>query len=289
MTRSIEKVAPTAQLRRLASVFCRPVFTELAKGNLAESVVTAKQILFGKRQVSVATVLERAYAEIRGAYRNEYVYKNELTSKILFARHTPRTASLVTEMRAGASILDIAVFNGTSSAYEIKTQYDNFSRLNEQLTDYSKVFDKVFIVTHAEAASAALDAAPAHVGVLVLSPKGPLSVRRQALTNRERVDTASVFNTLRQSEYLSILSRTHGWKGDVPRGLMFSKAKSLFCELTPKVAHDEAVVEWRKRTTNPILAEFVTSLPPSLRALALSEPLSGISRQRLKVCITTTM
>lgn len=286
MAISATQPSPAAPLRQLASLFCRPVFAELGKGNVVEGLRTAKRHLFGKTSTPLSTVLDRAYDELRSAYRTEYVYKNELASKILFARHSPRTASLVSEMRTEGSILDVAIFNGTSSAYEIKTEFDNFSRLDEQLLDYSKVFDKVFVVTHTAAAPAALRSAAAHVGVLVLNAKGALSVRREAVSNRPNVDPAAVFRTLRQSEYLNILGRTHGWRGEVPRGVLFSKAKALFCELPPEVAHDEAVREWRKRTTDAALAQFLSAVPPSLRALALSETLSGIGQERMKATLS---
>lgn len=289
MAGSTQIIPPAESLRQLASMFCRPVFAGLAKGNVADGILAAKRYLYGRSTVRVATVLERAYAEMHSNYRTEYVYKNELASKILFARHTPTEASLVSEMRTGASILDVAIFNGTSSAYEIKTEYDNFSRLSEQLSDYSRVFDKIFVVTHPAAARAALDAAPSHVGIAVLNAKGALSLRREALSNRQSVDAASVFNTLRQSEYLNILRRTHYWDGNAPRGLLFQNAKALFCELPPEVAHDEAVREWRTRTTDESHASFVASLPSSLRALGVSEPLSGIGRERLKATLGATI
>lgn len=284
---SVAKSSTAAvSFRQLASIFSRRVFAELGKGQLPDSVAAAKRNLFGKTGTTVATVLEHAYAEIRSGYRTEYVYKNELASKVLFGRHSPKVASMVTEMRIGASILDVAIFNGTSSAYEIKTEYDNFARLEEQLSDYSKVFDKVVVVTHPKAADAALAIAPSHVGVLAFNAKGALSVRREAVSNQANIAPAAVFHTLRQAEYLNILARTHGWEANVPRGLLFKQAKNLFCELPPAVAHDEAVAEWRKRTTDVALAEFVSSLPASLRALAISEPLSGIGRQRLQGSIS---
>lgn len=286
MTISATKSTHSARLRQLASVFCRPVFAELGKGNVADSLCAAKRYLFGRVRTPLSAVLELTYDELRSSYRTEYVYKNELASKILFARHSPRTASLIAEMRTEGSILDVAIFNGTSSAYEIKTEYDNFSRLEEQLLEYSKVFDKVFVVTHPEAAATAQELAFKHVGVLVLNAKGALSVRRDATSNRYNVDPAAVFRALRQNEYVNVLRRTHGWQADVPRGVLFSRAKALFCELPPEIAHDEAVREWRQRTTDTALAQFLSTIPASIRALAISEPLSGVGRQRLQASLS---
>lgn len=46
------------------------------------------------------------------------------------------------------SRVDFARINGKSHAYEIKTELDNLDRLNQQISDYKKVFEFVTVVAH---------------------------------------------------------------------------------------------------------------------------------------------
>ena len=50
------------------------------------------------------------------------------------------------EMAIGDSRVDICRINGSSYAYEIKTEYDTFDRLETQMRDYLKTFEKVYLI-----------------------------------------------------------------------------------------------------------------------------------------------
>lgn len=50
------------------------------------------------------------------------------------------------EMAIGDSRVDICRINGSSYAYEIKTEYDTFDRLETQMRDYIKTFEKVYVI-----------------------------------------------------------------------------------------------------------------------------------------------
>lgn len=50
------------------------------------------------------------------------------------------------EMNIGDSRIDICRINGSSYAYEIKTEYDTFDRLGSQMQDYLRTFQKVYVI-----------------------------------------------------------------------------------------------------------------------------------------------
>ena len=50
------------------------------------------------------------------------------------------------EMSVADSRVDICRINGESFAYEIKTEYDSFDRLESQIKDYANTFDKVYVI-----------------------------------------------------------------------------------------------------------------------------------------------
>ncbi|MBA1734104.1 sce7726 family protein, partial [Escherichia coli] len=89
--------------------------------------------------ISLRDLFTSLYDFLRLNYRNEYVYKTALVNKIIFGKHSPKTSSSSIELPIKNSIVDVAVFNGTSTAYEIKTEYDSPKRLITQAPDYLDV------------------------------------------------------------------------------------------------------------------------------------------------------
>lgn len=98
-----------------------------------------------------AEYLADLYAMLMRDYRCEYVFKNEVINKILFRHFTHPDTVAFSEFRVNQSIADLAMFNGKSRAYEIKTDYDSDKRLAHQLADFksyssSVIFGKFYVV-----------------------------------------------------------------------------------------------------------------------------------------------
>lgn len=272
------------QARQLASIFSRPVFRSLGADSLPASV---KRRLASTAEAldcsggTVGELFEAAFMQLLKLYRSEYVYKNLLTKKQIFGIHSPATAALLSEFWVDMSKADSVVLNGTSTVYEIKTEFDNLSRLPQQLTDYSKVFDHINVVTHERGVAGVLAAAPAHVGVLALSSRGSFKRVRSSTSNIANLDHWTVFNCLRSQEIGNILFRQFGaipqTSADMFRTLCFQQFKTL----SKDVLSAEFVLEARKRTTGREISEFATALPMSLRTLGLIEKLSACRRATL--------
>lgn len=76
-------------------------------------------------------------------YPNEISVKASFINKVLFKTNNHVT---IFELPVGNSRADLCKINGSSIAYEIKTDLDNLTRLNKQLDDYLKIFEKVFVI-----------------------------------------------------------------------------------------------------------------------------------------------
>jgi hypothetical protein len=76
-------------------------------------------------------------------YPNELSVKTNFINQVLFRSNRHVT---VFELPIGSSRIDLCKLNGSSVAYEIKTDLDTLHRLDKQLNDYSKVFEKVFVI-----------------------------------------------------------------------------------------------------------------------------------------------
>jgi len=268
----------------LAGAFSSAVFKELARTMPQPSA--RKRIALVARcatsaGASLGDAFEAAHALLTRDYRNEYVFKNGLVSKIVFGKHSPRTASALLELRMGNSWADVVIVNGTSTTYEIKTDLDQFARLLTQIDDYTGRSEFVNVVTSDTRAAAAERILPTYVGVVGLRRNGALVTMRPAESNRGRISSDRLFSMLRTSEALGILKNARGYELDVPSGEAWKRARLLFGELSVDEAHAGVIAHLRQRGRTA--AELVTDpgFPPSLRALAYATELSAIGRARV--------
>lgn len=163
--------------RQIARVFSRPVMEDIARRGTATHVVNKLRALgvdLLRNNATVADIFDASLEIVRASYRCEYVYKDALARRIVFGRHSPRTASLAIELAVAGSIVDAVVFNGTSTAYEIKTEYDSHRRIQTQTSAYLKAFDRVYIVTHSDRVERYANLVDERVGILTLSGKNSL-------------------------------------------------------------------------------------------------------------------
>lgn len=273
-------------LRLLAGVFTRPVFSSMARtGDPHKSL---EFLLKGKiafkssfAEAPLSSLFEDAWHYLSTSYRNEYIYKNELATRLIFGRHSPRTAGFQVEFPVGRSIADIVIANGTSTAYEIKTEFDTSRRLPSQTSDYLQVFDKVYVVTHPAHVERYERELDPRVGLIVLTQRSSLTPYREAYSNAENVSPTEVFKCLRREEYVGAIQQLLDINPIMPNGLIAAYCEKLFAAFTPQEAHQVLVKALRLRTTNKSTVDFVVQLPSSLRALGYATPLSGKQRVNL--------
>lgn len=203
-------------------------------------------------------------------YRNEYVYKNAIANKILLGRHSLNTSTMLTEFRAGSCKADVVILNGSSAVYEIKSEYDTFERLENQIAAYLDIFDNIYVVTDESQVGKLKELLPEIAGIIVLTKKNTLKTVREAGSNKKNVKPDMIFDSLRQSEYTRIIKSCFGKVPDVPNTKIFRECKELFCTLKPETAHDAMVKELKKRSGKCDLGYLISSLPSSLSSYAVS-------------------
>ena len=220
-------------LRRIARVFSRPVLDDIVRRGSAELVgceLAALGVTTGKSQPSMADLFEAAFTLLSRHYRCEYVYKAAIANRIIFGRHSPSTASLAIELGVAGSIADAVIFNGTSTAYEIKTEYDSHRRLSTQTADYLRAFDKVYVVTHPDLAARYAGLVDERVGILSLNSKNSFSIMRPAIADISRIESSVVCNILRQKELMNTVHKYFGPQADMPNTQTIHHYSELFCQ-----------------------------------------------------------
>jgi hypothetical protein len=267
--------------RLVARMFTRPVFAAIAQSGdwrTALAFLLRAGVVRNSQNATLGSLFESGWELLRFGYRNEYVYKSEIANRVVFGRHSPRTTGVEIELPVGRSIVDVATFNGTSTAYEIKTEFDTPRRMMTQTRDYLKAFDRVFVVAHPSSALQFALQVDEHVGVLALDSRGSLSMVKPAISNRCNVSVSTVFRCLRREEYVSIAEHITGKRMDHPNGLISKRCEECFSTLSPAVAHEFFLEAMRRRKTDASTVSFVSQLPPSLRTLGYATPLSARRR-----------
>jgi hypothetical protein len=79
---------------------------------------------------------------------NDKEIRQNFHSKILRRQHTQKNTLVIDELglNHGKCRADIAVVNGYLTGYEIKSNKDSLSRLDEQVKSYNAIFDKISII-----------------------------------------------------------------------------------------------------------------------------------------------
>jgi hypothetical protein len=279
---AIGRFFSSAVMRELGRLGRSPLFTRLLRESCLDDLLTSDQ--------PVSRIFDRGL-EILSATgcRPEYVYKNAITRRILLGRHSLRSAVMLTEFRVGKCKADVAILNGTSTVYEIKSERDRLDRLAEQLAAYLQVFAQVNVIAGKNHVSQILKNVPEQVGVLVLSGRSSVSTIRAATEDVGRIVPATVFDSLQLHESTKILKRLGIHFPIVPNTQQHRVVRERFVTLAPHDLHTAMIEVLRSTRSLAHLESLINALPSSLRTVALSTPLRNMDRQRLVSAMSTSI
>lgn len=257
----IEKVIfHESKLPSLSNIFLPSIVKELAKFGSSMRFDRILKHAFGKNYQDIAesklsSIYDLIYDNVQKKYPNEYIYKNVLANKILLGTHSLNTSFMLTEVNVNNSKADCVIVNGTFTAYEIKTKYDNLDRLLKQLDDYKKVFDKIYVITDTDKVDKLTHLRDEGIGLLKLNANGSISTIFESKSNRDNVDLSCLFDILRRDEYLFIINKLTNEKIDVPNSEIYRYAKDIFVTLNKGKVYKEAVKIVKKRGDSKELKE----------------------------------
>ena len=256
--------------RCYANLFSTSKFLQLLVEN-DYSYVLAKYRKYVVEDSSIHTLVEfyrYAYRKLLKEYRNEYVYKNSIINKLLLAKYSLNTTTILNEFKIGRSIADLVLLNGTSKVFEIKTELDNLYRLESQIADYKKVFEHIYVVTHADLVEKLSKEIDDKVGIITLTDKGALHTIREAQKDIAHLDSSVIIRSLRKQEYTNVLQ---SYFGEIPQTTpvkYFSICKERFHEIPVCALHDLVVIELKKRSIKEKdLFKSDTIVPPEFKYL----------------------
>ena len=273
------------QLSSLSNIFLPSVIKELAKFGSSMRLYRILKHALGENyqaieDLKLSSIYDLIYDNIQKKYPNEYIYKNVLANKILLGKHSLNTSFMLTEVGVKNSKADCVIVNGTFTAYEIKSKYDNLGRLLKQLDDYRKVFDKIYVVTDTYKVGKLTHLREEGIGLLQLNRNGTISTIFESMSNKENVDLSFLFDILRRDEYLFIINKLTDKKVNVPNSQIYKYAKEIFVMLDKGRAYAEAVKIVKKRGDGKQLKEFIANTPKSLKARVIETKLTHAEKKK---------
>lgn len=277
----------SVELASLSRMFSASVLRELGKygqsallGRLLSQTTIPSML---DARATVGDAFDRAFVTLsRLGNRDEYVYRTAITQKILLGRHSLRTASMLGEARVGMCKADVVVFNGTSTAYEIKSERDSLTRLRSQVSSYGTVFAAVNVVTSSKHVSQVLRQVPADVGVLVLSRRFTLQTERPAVVDPSRTDSLAILEFVRIDEAEAMLDAFGIAMPNVPNTQLRSRLRDIFEGLDSVRVHDEMVRVLKEKRSQKAASELMKSIPWSLRAAMLTLKMDRASERNVQ-------
>lgn len=258
------------------SILLNKLFTvksleKLVSGN---NIKTYQQLLmdfhFDKTSsMSNGQAFTELYKYMSKEHRNEYFYKNTLFNKILIGRHSVNTSTALRELPIAGNILDFLIINGVGQVYEIKTELDNFKRLQTQIESYYRAFSLCNIVideSHFKELSQ-IDLRP-EVGVIILTKRNTLHVYREPVQLDEKLDYLSMFKILRKYEFEELVRTYFGFLPQCNAFEYYEACYRLFSQIPIKQAQQYMLQELKQRTTvTRDLSKAFKQVPYELKTL----------------------
>lgn len=282
-----------AQASTFSRLFSAGVFRDLEKH--ANSRLLARLLLASgleevvRAEEPISDVLEAAFRILRlSDLRDDYVYRTALIERILLGRHSLNTASALSEFRVGKSKADVVIINGTSTAYEIKSERDSIARLPKQIDDYRRHFSRVVVVTSLNHLPKVADLVPADVGILTLSKRMALQSVREPIARPDLVDPVSLINSIRLPEVQRVVRLLGDEVPDVANTAIRRVLNETISSKDPVEVHDAVFDVLRRGRSQAPLDSFVRSLPTSLHSIALTRNPSLGEQEHVKSALTAS-
>ncbi|KEC83268.1 MULTISPECIES: sce7726 family protein [unclassified Acinetobacter] len=257
------------EYRKLSKIFNSSVLSDMATGDLSYIQKVSQQFFSHENNLSLSELFQKSFEILQKNYPNEYIYKNLIATKILLGRHSLNTATMLTEFRVGKNKADCVILNGKSTCYEIKTDYDSLTRLEDQLNSFLQLFDEVYVVCSKKFENIIFNVIPEEVGVISLTSSNTFKTLRKAQNRNVPLNKDLLIGSMRQSEYKQLAEEILGEKIFSPNMLIYKKCLSIINDYQDHEKLNKKYIQILKNTRkNDDI--FINSMPLSLTNAVIS-------------------
>lgn len=199
-----------------------------------------------QKSCSYLTYLKQVYRILERLYPNEYIYKNEFIRKWLLQEIGLADSIVFNEFRLGKAVADLAMFNGVSRVFEIKTLLDKEARLSNQLEQYSRLFNEIYLVVPEVKSNLYLKRDPS-TGIIVYDQVNKsFSLIRRALHN-EDIDVDVLMEVVHTHEYIAIVEQYFGVRPQFNDFNKFEICKELIRQIPTDILSKQFVKLMKER------------------------------------------
>lgn len=264
-------------------MFSSRVLKELANGRLPAELSAVLEALRVERQLvnssTLSSIYEQAFKFCLKHQRVEYFYKNAVVQKLVLGRSSLKVTAAYLEVRIAEAKLDVLLARDHTSAYEIKTDFDELVRLPSQLSAYQRACRRVSVVTSDRYASAVERLSGRECGIYVLTDRYQLRTIRAPEKLDSSLVHADMLALLRRKELIELLRAT-GRDGEaIPNTRLFQEALVASSGIDPVDLNSFVASRLLERSTAKRC--LVAALPVSLAASALAQDLTRAQIARL--------
>lgn len=270
---------PINQLRDYSSLFSRSEVDRWRNGdfsNLNNNIYRYDNKLFEK-EISYLKYLKYIYKVLRRDYPYEYIYKNEFLNQWVKNELGSNNSVVFNEFRIGKATADLALFNGTSKVFEIKTIFDSEYRLSRQLNEYKKLFNEIYLIVPAsqlEKYSLIND----KVGIITYSASNNTFQLVRKSYSQKNPNFSIIMKVLHTKEYKDIVSEFYGKLPEINDFTQFDICKDLIHKIPSSDLNTLFIKTLKKRKVNNL---FFNNINNEFNQICLSLNLNNKEKEKL--------
>ena len=237
------------QLRDYSALFSRAEALAWQKGSfysLNQKINRHDKAWLSEKKCSYSDYLKYIYRILESHYPTEYIIKNSFLNESLIPELKKSEATIFNEFRVGESVGDLAIFNGISKVFEIKTEFDSDARLKLQLENYKRIFSEVYLIVP-ESKLGYYKKVDTSIGLILYdtSKKKKFFLERNSNFNTN-IDLCAIMNILHTNEYKSIIIDYYGEVPKMTSFNQFEKSKKLIVEI-PIIDFNKLFIKYMKK------------------------------------------
>lgn len=269
----------TNQLRDLSSLFSRSEVNRWFKDDFESIDLKLQRYKLSEKNKgkSYLNVLRQAYKILGKHYPNEYILKNEFLSQWLKKELGNRNSIIFNELRIGKVIADLAMFNGKSKVFEIKTILDKEYRLSNQLQEYKKLFNQVYIIVPSELLPKYIEF-DKNIGIITYDSSSNNFELIQKSVFDSNIDVDVLMEVLHTKEYIDIVRE---YFDDIPEMNSFNQfniCKKLIAKIPNEELNKLFISKMKERNVNNL---FFNKINREFNQICLSLNLEKLERDNL--------
>lgn len=239
------------QLRDYSTLFSRSEVNRWLKGDFDSINIKIERynLIEQYKGNSYLNFLRNTYRILEKNYPNEYVLKNEFLNNWLIKELGTDKSVIFNEFRIGKAIADLAMFNGVSKVFEIKTILDKEYRLSNQLQEYKKIFNEVYIIVPNILLSKYLSY-DSSVGIISFDSSSKRFELVQKAKRVNKVDSSILMEVLHTKEYLEISKAYFGQLPEMNSFNQFEICRELISKIPQVDLNNLFLSTMKKRNIN---------------------------------------